>query len=68
MALASRASHEIGRGLGPAGHVQFLEDIRQVILDSLITQPQSRSNLFISLPLGDERQDALFLGRQLGAE
>jgi hypothetical protein len=46
----------------PIADLQFLQDIGQVVLDSLFTQIKLVSDLFIAAALNKDRQDLLFTG------
>ncbi len=53
-----------GGGLGPPGQMEFGVDVREVIFDCLVAQPEFGGDFFVGLPLGHERQESSLLRRQ----
>ena len=51
-----------GRGLGPAGNLELLVDVGEVVLHRLGTEPELDGDFLISLACGDQGHDPLFLG------
>ena len=57
---------EPGDGFSSSLHVQFVKDVREVILDGVVAQAKVRGDLLICLSIRKERHDEAFLRRQSG--
>jgi hypothetical protein len=55
---------EVGRGLSSARDLELGEDAQDEVLDRLLGQAQLVADLPVRLTVGDEREEALLLGRQ----
>lgn len=56
--------HKPGNGFRPAFHMEFIEDIRQVVFYCLIAQAEMDGDLFVGFPFGQQRQNETFLRGQ----
>src|SRR3954451_15088649 len=55
-----------GSGLRAALEVELREDRAHVVLDRLVREVDLGGDLLVGLPLGDQGEDLLLLGRELG--
>lgn len=61
----SLAFHEEGSRLRAPRDAELLKHIRQIVLDRLVAEAQSDCDFLVRLPLGHQRDNPFFLGRQL---